>query len=114
MGYQEWDKKKLLQRGDRVVTRPLGHPVTINEIHAFQLGLVGLLFGLAYASGLQMISLTLTLLLVGYAILGNPAFRSLDHDDPAYKTIGMKTIRHEPWWFTCPFLGTFLIGVYLV
>jgi len=110
--FQEWDKKKLLQKGDKVVARVplLNHPVTINEIHAFQIGFVGLFVGLAFSSGLETPAALLALLLVGYAILGNPAFHSLGHDDPAYKTIGMKTIKHEPWYFLVPFVASFVIG----
>ena len=110
--FQEWDKKKLLQKGDKVVVRvpPLNHPVTINEIHAFQLGFAGLFVGLAYGSGLETPAALLALTLVGYAILGNPAFKSLNHDAPNYKTIGMKTIKHEPWWFLMPFIASFVVG----
>ena len=111
--YQEWDKKKLLQRGDKVKFRIFGHPITINEIHAFQLGFTGLLFGLGATSSLPLLpdlAVLFSALLLGYAILGSPVFQSLDHDDPNYKTIGMKTIKHEPWWFTMPFLVSFLIG----
>ncbi len=110
--YQEPDKRKLLQRGDRVMFRDpvIGHPVTVNELHAFQLGLVGLLLGTLYASSLEAPVGVLVLLLVGYSIFGKPAFRSLSHDDPEYKTIGMKTIKHEPWWFLTPLIITFYIG----
>lgn len=110
--YQEQDKKKLLQKGDKVIiTIPgLEHPITINEIHAFQLGLIVFLFGIASTSDLPVVpSLAVTgaMLLVGYAILGNPMFASMDMEDPDYKTIGMKTIKHEPWWFIIPFFTTF-------
>lgn len=52
INYQEQNKKKLLQKGDKVVLTVslLDHPITINEIHAFQLGLVGFLFGIASTS----------------------------------------------------------------
>ena len=69
---QEWDKKKLLQQGDVVKFRILGHPITINEIHTFQMGFVGLFVGLAYSAGLTTEASLVAMTLVGYAILGNP------------------------------------------
>lgn len=113
MGFQDWDKKKLLQKGDKIVFRvPItGHPVTINEIHAAQMGLVGLFIGMAYAIGMETMALTVAVFLTTYAIVGKPSFRSLSMKEPGYKTIGMKTIRHEPWWFIMPFITTFLVGV---
>lgn len=117
--YQEQDKKKLLRNGDKVIVRVPGinHPITINEIHAFQLGLTGLLFGLGATSSLPVLpdmAVILSALLLGYAILGNPAFSSLGHEAPEYKTIGMRTIKHEPWWFSVPFMTTFVIGLTVV
>ena len=114
--YQEQDKLKLLQKGDKIVVRVpvLNHPITINEIHAAQLGLIGLFVGLLYASGSHTIASGISVLVLSYAILGSPAFHSLNHDAPKYKTIGMKTIKHEPWWFAFPYLITFLIGLYVV
>ncbi len=107
--FQEWDKKKLLRNGDKVKFRVFGHPITINEIHAFQMGFIGIVVGSAYGNGIEAAAL-LALALVGYAILGNPAFHSLNHDAPEYKTIGMKTIKHEPWYFLVPFVATFIAG----
>jgi hypothetical protein len=114
--YQEQDKKKLLRNGDKVIVRVPGinHPITINEIHAFQMGLLGLFVGLAYSSGYQGVASMVAMLAVGYAILGNPIFKSMNHDDPKYKTIGMRTIKHEPWWFTVPFTASFVIGITVV
>ena len=109
---QEWDKKKLLQQGDVVKFRILGHPITINEIHAFQMGFVGLFVGLAYSAGLTTEASLVAMALVSYAILGDPIFHSLDHENPKYKkSIGMKTIKHEPWYFIIPFVATFLVGM---
>lgn len=111
--FQEADKETLLRKGDKVIYRvPItGHPITINEIHAAQLGLVGLFIGIAYNAGLEAPAIALAVALVGYAVIGEPAFHSLPHDAPEYETIGMKTIRHEPWWFLVPFVVSFVIGV---
>ena len=116
MKYQEKDKTKLLKNGDKVIVRipVLDHPITINEVHAAQLGLLGLFVGLLYASGSHTIASGVSVMLLSYAVLGNPAFHSLDHDKPEYKTIGMRTIKHEPWWFAVPYVTTFLIGLYYV
>ena len=110
--FQVWDKVELLKKGDKVIFRVpyTGHPITINEVHAAQLGLVGFMLGVAYGAGLEAPAAGLGALLVGYAIFGSPVFSSLSHDAPEYKTIGMKTIRHEPWWFVVPFLVSFVIG----
>lgn len=76
--------------------------------------MVGFLFGTRYQPRLAVPVLLLALLIVGYAVRGSPVFSGLGHDDPEYKTIGMKTIRHEPWWFVTPFLLTFLIGATVI
>lgn len=117
--HQEQSKKKLIESGDKVIVRVpvLDHPITINEIHAFQLGVTGLLFGLGATSSLPVLpdmAVILSALLLGYAILGNPAFHSLGHKEPEYKTMGMRTIKHEPWWFAVPFMTTFILGLTVV
>jgi len=114
MKYQEQSKAKLLQNGDKVIVRVPGldHPITINEIHAAQLGLLGLFVGLLYASGSHAIASGVSVTVLSYAVLGSPAFHSLDHDAPTYKTIGMRTIKHEPWWFAVPYVLSFLVAVY--
>lgn len=110
--YQESSIKKLLRKGDKIILRVpvLDHPITINEIHAFQLGLLGLFVGMTYNSGLEAVASGVAMLIVGYAIIGDPIFKSMSHDNPEYKTIGMRTIKHEPWWFTVPFTVAFLIS----
>ena len=109
---QVWDKKKLLKQGDTIKFHVpiVDHGVTINEIHAFQMGTIGLFVGLLYQTHFQDVAVFFSLLMLGYAIIGRPAFRSLEHDHPEYVTMGMKTIRHEPWWFITPYIITFLIG----
>jgi len=114
MTYQEKDKKKLLRQGDRVLFRVFGHPVTINEIHATMLAFSGIIFGAMYAEGFAAIAGPVAMLLIAYAILGNPALRSMPHGAEGYvKTIGMKTIKHEPWWFIPPFIVAFVVGLYV-
>lgn len=116
MKYQEQSKAKLLQNGDKVIIRVpiLNHPITINEIHAAQLGLLGLFVGLLYSSGKPAVASGVSVLVIGYAILGDPAFHSLGHDAPTYKTMGMRTIKHEPWWFLVPYVLSFLAAVYII
>ena len=94
-----------LRRGDRTLIRPFGHPVSVNEVHATLIGLsIGVLAAALVLGGLYDVALSMLAALFGYAILGYPIFHSLDHDDPRYRTIGRKTIKHEPWYFVGPCL----------
>ena len=111
MPAQPEDTRERLRKGDRTLLRPFGHPVSINEVHAVLISTCGVLFGHAYATGLELLVLPLVLLLIGYSILGRPMFSSLCHDDPNYdKSIGLKTIKHEPWYFIPPFILWFVLG----
>ena len=90
---------RRLYRGDQVLLRVFGHPVTVNEAHAVVLGLVGVPLGLLATVGPRIAGISMALL-IGYAVLGPPTLTSLDHQAEGYgRGIGAKTIRHEPWWF---------------
>lgn len=114
---QTQDKAELIERGDKVVARVPGieHPITINEIHALQLGVAGLLAGIGYTTGYRGFAAGASILLVTYAILGFPVFQSMNHDNPKYKkTIGMRTIKHEPWWFISSYMAFFALAILLL
>lgn len=102
------------ENNDETTVTVLDHPVTANEIHAAGIGLSGTLFGVlsvTAGSEIQVAVNGIVLLLAAYAIIGDPAFHALPHDAEEYeKTIGLKTIKCEPWWFLVPFMTTFLIS----
>lgn len=106
-------KTRFNQANDPYVT-VLSHPITINEIHAAIIGLSGLLFGMVAvtASGEIRFAVNMAVVfLLVYAIVGKPAFHALPHDVEDYeKTVGLKTIKGEPWWWLSTFLPSYLIG----
>ena len=96
-----------LREGDGTIVRIFDHPVTVNEVHALIIGCSGLLV----ATSVEPLSSLLTVLLIAYALGGQPAFASMAHDDPEYvRAIGLKMIKHEPWWFLVTFIPSILIG----
>lgn len=96
----------------------LGHPLTINEVHATAIGTSGFLIGTIYRTapaGAQNVAAGVVILLVVYAVFGEPAVKSLPHHADEYNTtVGLETIRCEPWWFlasfTAAFAGAFLVA----
>ena len=97
--------------GAKTIVRVFGHPVSANEVHGVAIGVSGFFLGLMYQTGastVQGIAALTMLVLVGYAILGKPALHSLPKDAPEYQTtVGMKTIKTEPWWFLVSFTACF-------
>lgn len=92
-----------LDEGDEALARPLGHPITINEVHAALLGTVGLLIGYSVPG--------LGPLLPLYAIVGRPRFHSLPHTHVEYpRSIGLRTVRHEPWWALASYVPLYFVG----
>jgi len=90
----------------------INHPVTPNEIHAMMIGLSGYLFATMWQAGIDIYTIPLVLILPAYAIIGHPILSALPHDDEEYKqTIGLKTVRCEPWWFLSTYLLTFVLVV---
>ena len=81
--------------------------VTTNEIHALQLGVVGLFTGLAYSAGLVNESLSLTGLLV-LTVFGLRAIPGEVNGGEV--PIAVRTKRHEPWWFISSYSITFMVG----
>lgn len=118
--------RERLRAGDETLVTILGHPITVNEKHACVLGaILGAITGAAIVFDQMTLAVVLASLSVGYAVFGRPVGRSLSHDHPAYerqhetwyerpsKPIGIKTIRHEPWWFLAPYIvlaGLALLG----
>lgn len=95
-----------LEEGDEALVRPFGHPITINEVHAAVLGTIGVLVGYSVP--------VLGPLFPLYAILGRPRFHALAHDHPAYpRSIGLRTVRHEPWWALASYVPLFVVGVWV-
>ena len=114
-------EKRLRANDSTLVTVPmLDHSITINEIHASTIGATsGLISGLAWISGKSELTVLLIFVLAGYAILGRPVGASLSEDDPEYGvdgskvSIGVRTIRHEPWYFLA-WMAAVLVGVIIV
>lgn len=101
--------EERIEKGDDVKFKPFGHPVTANEVHAAQLGLIGVFAGLAYGSGMTMEALGASAMLIGLAfgVRKLPNQNSKDSEIP----IAIETKRHEPWWFTTPYIITFIVGI---
>lgn len=88
------------------------HGVTPNEIHAMIIGLSGYLFATMWQAGDQIYTTPMVLILPAYAIIGHPVLAALPHDHETYsETIGLKTIRSEPWWFLFTYTLTFVLVV---
>ncbi|MFC3957135.1 hypothetical protein [Halovivax cerinus] len=95
-----------LDEGDEALARLFGHPITINEVHAALLGTVGVLIGYSVP--------VLGPLLPLYAVLGRPRFHALAHDHADYsRSIGLRTVRHEPWWALASYVPLYFVGVWL-
>lgn len=108
MSKQPKETEERLEEGDKVKFRPFGHPITVNEIHAVQLGVVGLFAGLAYSTGMEKEALGASALLIGMAF----GVRGLPNDQKDGKLpIAFETKRHEPWWFTMSYTTFFFISV---
>jgi len=110
MSKQPQGTKERIEEGDKVKFKPFGHPVTANEIHSAQLGIIGLFTGLAYSTGLQKEALGASALLIGLAF----GIRSLPESKGDLKIpVAYKTKRHEPWWFTTVYTVTFFAALTL-
>lgn len=107
---QPQDDEERLEEGDSVKFKPFGHPVTINEIHAVELGLVGLIVGMAYAAGFEIEALGATTLLIGLA-LGIKRIPDEQDDEDEGMSIAIKTKRREPWWFITSYIANFVGGI---
>ena len=121
-GAQPAEPAKRIRANDSTfVTIPMiDHSITLNEIHASTIGATsGFVSGLAWISGKSELTVLLTFILAGYAILGRPVGTSLSEDDPEYGSDGSKvsiavrTIRHEPWYFLA-WMVAVLLGVIIV
>lgn len=107
---QPADPEDRLREGDRGLIEPFGHEVTVNEVHALVLGTAGFLV----ATTVDPLDSLLTVAFVAYAVGGTPTFASLPHTDPEYdKSIGLKTIKHEPWYFLGSYLPSYVVGYWL-
>lgn len=120
MSGQSDDPEERIEDGNRVLVRPFGHPVTVNEVHAVLLGLsAGVFVGALYAAGYSEVPTGLAATLVGYSLLGKPFLKSLPHAAEKYadaeeKTIAVRTVKYEPWWFLSSFTSAVGLSYTLV
>ena len=96
---QPSDNEERMEAGDAEKFAPYGHSISINELHAIAIGFSGIVIGYT----IPFLGWVLPL----YAIFGKPRLRSADEEKP----IGLKTIKHEPWWLLASYIPTFIIGV---
>jgi hypothetical protein len=105
------DPPDRVEDGAETIRRVFGHPISLNEVHAVAIGTSGFFFGLVYQTApmdVQHIVTATATALVVYAVFGEPALQSLPHDAEEYATtVGLETIRCEPWWFITSFTGSF-------
>ena len=80
---QPAEREERLREGDAALTSRW-HPVTANEVHALVLGAALGLIGAK--TGHERLSV----LAAGYAVWRPP--------DGGERSIGSKTLTHEPWW----------------
>lgn len=100
--------RSRLRAGDVALIRIFDHPVTVNETHAALLGTSGFVVGSFHDS---MFASVASIILILYALFGHPRFESLAHDATEYG-IGIRTVRHEPWWFLSSYVLTFAAAQY--
>lgn len=108
------DAKERFNEADKTLFRipVIDHPVTPNEVHAMVIGLSGYLFATMWQAGDAIYTTPLVVILPAYAIIGHPVLHALPHDHEDYEqTIGLKTIRSEPWWFLSTYILTFVLVV---
>jgi len=109
------DPRDRVEDGAETILRVLDHPVSVNEIHAVAIGVSGFFFGLLYQTGpagVRHIVTAAASVLVLYAMFGEPALKSLPHHADGYATtVGLETIRCEPWWFIVSFTASFAVAV---
>lgn len=107
------EPSERIEEADYTLFRVPGidHPITPNEIHASVIGLAtGLMVAWISLYGFETAAAVSMVFLVGYAVIGPPIFDSLPHADQDFeKTVALKTIRHEPWWFLFFFSGTSMV-----
>lgn len=86
-----------------VLRRPLGD-LTYNEVHAMELGLVGLVIGATWAVGYPKEATVISFLLVGTAF----GLRKMPEDKP----VAARVVRREPWYFTTVYVLTAVLSAY--
>ena len=100
------DYAERLRRKDATFFDVFGHPVSYNEVHAAQYGLVGVFLG-AWFGLTGDVEAVLTA--VGACMLA-VGLRRLPED--RCPTFALKTIRHEPHYFVTVFVAVFAVGAY--
>lgn len=104
-------RRWLLESDDEHPVRPnlpfLRH-LTYDEIHAFQLGIVGLPIGAAYAEGLVELSVWFTVAIMGI-VFGISKYEDTENG----KRRAMGVISDVPWYFTTSYFTWAMAGVYL-
>ena len=93
-----------IARKDATFFKVCGHPITYNEVHAAQYGLVGVFVGAWYAldGGIDPVLVSFTALAAAVGLRVLP--------DDRCPTFALKTIRHEPHYFMSAYVAAFAFG----
>lgn len=101
---QPEDVDDRIREGDRKLVAIAGHPVTVNEWHAFKYGFPGVFVGMLYTvEPFEAIAISVVACAVA---LG---FRAVSKEKCG-KVFAIATIRHEPHYFIGAYLAAFAIG----
>jgi hypothetical protein len=106
----EEERRDRLKEGERVVFTIGSQEVTINEIHAFQLGVIGVFAGIGYGAGLTMEAITFSM--IALSLSHGIAFREGMKTGDS-KTMAVLTSQREPWWFSVSYTLFFLFGSFI-
>lgn len=95
-----------VHEGDEALVTIGGQKLSVNEWHASVLGACsGVLTGLTLGVGAAMLALGTGTALLIYALGGKGLGKGPD------TPVGLRTIRHEPWWFLVPFVAAILVMI---
>lgn len=109
MGEEKEEIEERIDNKDDTAVKVLDHPITYNEVHAMELGLVGVFAGMGYGVGMENEALMLSgiLMLVAFGM------ESIKLGDSLEPNMAIATKQHEPWYFTCSYILSFGTGLIL-
>lgn len=95
-----------LRKYDDTAFEVVGHPVSYNEIHAAQYGLIGVFVGAWFGltGSVEAVYVAFAAIATAIGLRGLP--------DDKCPTFALKTIRHEPHYFVTVFVAVFAAGAY--
>ena len=97
--------RERLRKKDATMFEVAGHPVSYNEVHAAQYGLIGVFLGAWFGltGDVEAVLSAVGACAAAVGLRGVP--------DDKCPTFALKTIRHEPHYFVTVFVAVFVVGM---